>query len=377
MSLVVDEHREYLADHARVDAYRRALGAIVRPGDIGVDLASGTGILGLLACQAGASRIYALESEDIAGVAQQLAAENGFGDRVSIIQEWSTRAELPERADFIVTDLAGRFGFEAGLFELLSDARRRFLKPGGHIIPSAVTLWTCPVTCDEPRSHVEFWSQPHYGLTFKAALDIARATGYPRALTPADLLSSPAVLTSADLYADTETLSGKREYTIDRRGALDGIGGWFAADLAPGVTMTNAPGAADRINRRNVFFPLSERVAVEAGDRVAISMYIRPMTVVVRWRAEVIRQGATIHSTDASTFQGMLLSPHLVSRTHPSFTPALSRAGRARQTVVNLCDGGHTIEQIERAILERHPDVVRSPADAAVFVAEVVTRYAR
>ena len=65
MSLIVDEHREYLADPARVGAFRSALQSVVRPGDIGLDLASGTGILGMLACRAGASRVYAIESGDI------------------------------------------------------------------------------------------------------------------------------------------------------------------------------------------------------------------------------------------------------------------------------------------------------------------------
>src|SRR5688572_12456568 len=133
MSLIVDEHREYLADDARVSAFRHALQSVIRPGDVGLDLASGTGILGLLACQAGASRIYAIEAGEIASIAVAAAAENGYADRISVINEHSTRATLPERVDFVVTDMAGRFGFEAGLFELLRDAKRRFLKPGGRL----------------------------------------------------------------------------------------------------------------------------------------------------------------------------------------------------------------------------------------------------
>ena len=46
MSLVLDEHRAYLADTSRLDAFDAALRALVRPGDVVLDLASGTGILG-------------------------------------------------------------------------------------------------------------------------------------------------------------------------------------------------------------------------------------------------------------------------------------------------------------------------------------------
>lgn len=377
MSLVVDEHREYIADRARVDAYQRAINSVVKPGSVGLDLASGTGILGLLACQAGAARIYAIEGGGIANLAKALAAENGYGDRITIIQEWSTRAELPERVDFIVTDLAGRFGFEVGLLELIDDARRRFLKPHGVLIPSAVSLFIAPVSCEDIRHHVDFWSQSFYGLNFAAALEIAKSTGYPRHLSTNDLLAQAAKLTSVNLNDTTTTMSGRAEFAIHRDARCDGIGGWFSATLAPGVELTNAPGDPHRINRRNVFFPLQNAVDVRSGDSVSVSMFIRPELLVVRWRVEIRRGKDLLHTTDTSTFNGMLLSPQSKERTQPGFRPSLTAAGEARRTVVNLCDGGHTIAEIEREVLKRHPAVVKSESEAALFVAEVVTRYAR
>ena len=61
MSLIVDEHREYLSDLNRLDAYRRAIEERVRPGFVVVDLGAGSGIMGLLACRAGARRVYAID----------------------------------------------------------------------------------------------------------------------------------------------------------------------------------------------------------------------------------------------------------------------------------------------------------------------------
>jgi protein arginine N-methyltransferase 1 len=378
VSLVVDEHRQYLADTARVDAFDRALKAVVRPGDVVLDLASGTGILGLLACRAGAGRVYAIEMEPIVELARQIASDNGFADRIVCIQAVSTRATLPEPVDLIVTDGAGRFGFEAGLLETLPDARRRFLKPGGRTIPSALTLWLAPVEADEPRAHVDFWAQPVQGLSFAAAHAIARSTGYPRHFTTHELLAEPAALMTLDPSRETPLLSGRVELRIRRDATLHGIGGWFSATLAPGVELTNAPDAPGRINRRNVFFPLHDPVIVAAGDRVTVSMRIRPASLLVGWHVEV-RGGADghlRHTTSASTFEGMLISREDMARTRPTFQPALTPAGLARRTVLDLCDGARSLADIEREMWHRHPALFRDRDAAAAFVAEVVTRYA-
>jgi hypothetical protein len=80
VSLILDEHREYLADTSRIDAFARALREVVRPGDVVLDLASGTGILGFLALQAGAARVYAVDDGPIIDIARRMAAANGFTD---------------------------------------------------------------------------------------------------------------------------------------------------------------------------------------------------------------------------------------------------------------------------------------------------------
>ncbi|HVB38869.1 MAG TPA: 50S ribosomal protein L11 methyltransferase, partial [Vicinamibacterales bacterium] len=166
MSLIVDEHREYLADEVRLAALDAAIGATVRPGDVVLDLGAGTGILGLMAARAGARHVYGLECGIIVGLARDVARANGFGDRFTFIQELSTRAELPEPVDVIVTDSMGRFGFEAGLLEYLADARRRFLKPGGRTVPVGVDLWAAPVAHAPQWARVAFWESRPAGFDF-------------------------------------------------------------------------------------------------------------------------------------------------------------------------------------------------------------------
>ena len=60
-STVLDYHLSMLRDTARMDAFRRAIDASVRPGDVVVDLGCGSGVLSFMACEAGARTVYAIE----------------------------------------------------------------------------------------------------------------------------------------------------------------------------------------------------------------------------------------------------------------------------------------------------------------------------
>ena len=86
---VLDYHLSMLLDTDRLNSYRRAIDASVQPGDIVVDIGSGTGILSFMACEAGAKRVYAIEGGPVIEAAKELAVDNGFGDRIEFLSGWS------------------------------------------------------------------------------------------------------------------------------------------------------------------------------------------------------------------------------------------------------------------------------------------------
>jgi precorrin-6B methylase 2 len=380
VSMIVDEHRQYLADEVRVETFRAAIEAAVRPGDVVLDLGAGTGIFGLMAIGAGASRVYALESGNIVSLARDLARVNGCADRIAFVEEMSTRAALPEPVDVIVTDLIGNFGFEPGLVEFLTDARRRFLKPGGRTVPAGVDLWVAPVEHREQWDRITFWERRPAGFDFSPARRLASSTGYPLRLEAGQLLAPGARIVSLDLAADRPgPLRGTVETTATRAGTMHGIGGWFEAELAPSVILTNSPAASRRIQRRHVFLPLDQPVAVEPGDRLRVTLRILPLEMVLAWQVDLAgpRQGDPVRTVARqSTFQGMLVPASDIRRTDPSRVPELTPAGLARRLVLDLCDGRRRLGEIEAEVLRRHPELFASPAQAAMFVAEVMTRYA-
>ena len=384
MSLVLDEHREYLADAVRVSAFRQAIEEVVTPGDVVLDLGAGTGILGLMACRAGAKRVYAVDEGPIIGLAREIAWANGFQDRITHIKGLSTRVELPERVDVVLADQIGRFGLESGMLEYFADSRARFLKPDGVMIPGEIGLVVAPVECGELFGQVDFWRRTPAGYEFRPALAIAANTGYPARFDPAHLLGAPARAISVRLStASTAALSTEVVLVAERPGALHGIGGWFEAQLSPSVTLTNSPVAARPIFRRQVFFPIARPVALEEHDQIGVRLRILPAAGVVSWTVDV-RDGRAGRGPDPaskgrfahSTFQGMLLCKEDLERTDVQFVPRLSPWGEARRSVLELCDGRRALGDIEREVHRRHPAIFLSPAEAAAFVTEVVTRYA-
>jgi len=371
VSLELDAHRQFIGDRPRVDALARAIAAVVRPGDVVIDLASGTGILGLLACRAGAARVYCVESGSIIGLARDLARANGFSDRMQFVLAHSSHARLPERADVLISDQIGQFGFEAGLVETVADVRTRLLKPGGRIIPQRVTMYLAPVEAPAIRAAMAFWANDPAGFRFTPARDIAVNSGHRFRVEPQQLLGTGVAGAVIELQTAVDApFACGASLTVSRDGALDGIAGWFVADLASGITMTNAPGDANRIDRRNVVFPIDEPVPLRAGDTVTVSMRIRPSDLLVRWTVEVPGGKRFSHSTLA----GMLIPREDLERTRPTYVPRLTDRGVARRTVLELCDG-RPLEAIEREVYDRHRELFDSEAAAHVFVAEVVTRY--
>ena len=142
--------------------------------------------------------------------------------------------------------------------------------------------------------------------------------------------------------------------------------------------MTNSPLSPGRIQRRQIYFPLNRSVDVKEGDCVRVRMVVRPADALVNWNVEVIDPASQVSKAAFrhSTWKAMLLAEEDLLRIQPGFKPKLVPRGEARRTVVNLCDGVQTLTEIEDEVFRLHPNLFRTREEAAVFVAEVVTRYA-
>ena len=123
-------HILMLNDQRRTQSYLNAIQAVVIPGQVVVDLGTGTGVLAVAAARAGAKKVYAIEATSIGEYAQKVFEANGYSDVISLINGWSTQIELPEKADVLISEIIGNDPFGERALEATLDARTRFLKTG-------------------------------------------------------------------------------------------------------------------------------------------------------------------------------------------------------------------------------------------------------
>ena len=244
----------------------------MKPGDVVVDLGSGSGILSFFAAEAGASTVYAIEKQHSADVASLLARQNGYGDRIVVVHEYSLHAELPERAGVLITETLGTFGFDEQILGLTLDARERYLTPDAAIIPQRIALSAVPVELPQVfAARIGWWNERRYGLDLRPLRTFASNLVYAAEVDGSAHLAEPSSLFEADLLLATSSdARGDAVFTAARDGMLHGFGAWFTATLAPGIALSNEHGGAT--HWQQAFFPIESPVPIRSGDEISLAL---------------------------------------------------------------------------------------------------------
>ncbi|MGL1887132.1 MAG: 50S ribosomal protein L11 methyltransferase [Reichenbachiella sp.] len=268
-----DDFYGMLSDKVRTDAYKSAIEATVKPGDIVIDLGAGTGILGIMALQAGAATVYMIEKSDAIELAKAVVHQNGFSDQVVFINNSSLEATINEKADVIISETLGNFGLDENTLEFIIDARDRFLKPNGKLIPENISLKLTPVESKSNFDKLEFWKDIH-GIDFSPAYHIFSSKMMVTDIKPEEYLAIPIEFAHIDFYdIDKPIIFNKTYHAINREGSILGFAGWFEATLIDGVKISTSPEDLPT-HWKQAFFPIQEAIPVVEKDLLEISMII-------------------------------------------------------------------------------------------------------
>lgn len=288
-------HRWMLRDKVRNEAYKRALFALVKPGDVVLDVGAGSGILSIFAAQAGARKVYAVERTGITRLARKMIEANGLSDHITLLESDLEDVDLPEKVNVIVSEWMGGLGVDENMLPPVVMARNRFLAPGGKMVPGKVTAMMAPGWVEEFAEFETWRSKPHgVDMSPIAALTSNESHMMVTDIGPGDLLADPAAMWSHDAYTTTleaadSSFTTSLRFRCRRAGKVSGLATWFVAEMGDGSTLSTAVGEPPT-HWGQLLLPLDCAIAVKEGDEIAVELAMHPTapgSTEIEWQVKI------------------------------------------------------------------------------------------
>ena len=238
-------YEEMLADEQRMIRYRQAIEQAVKPGDVVADLGTGTGVLAMMAIQAGASHVYAVDYRPyLIPVAQQILDDNGMQNNITLVCGDAREVDLGVKVDLIINELLGDFGTDENIVECVQNFADRHLKEGGRVMPEKLTTFLVPVSYgDEYRG---IWRKGFHDLDMSAVANMpCREEAQMLILRhPVNFLAEPVAVETIDFNRPSGARVHQHDVRFELRtsGIFQGFMGYFVSELTSNITIDNYPG---------------------------------------------------------------------------------------------------------------------------------------
>ena len=256
-------------DKLRTDVLLKAINKVVKKGDVVVDVGAGAGILSFAAISAGASKVFAIDYDAEALEAAKIYAKRfGFEKKIEFINGCSFDVDIPEKADVLLCETVGSLAYDENIMLTIADAKERFLKTKGIVIPEALELWASPVVS---KASKHMWSDV-FGFDMSPEEE---PFFYKNIVCKSCLLSKPQKLhavyfnKSFDVDVDSEI-----QFKLNKSGVIGGIALWPRATWAKGL-ITDASPLKKATHWEQGILPLEER-SVKAGSIISARVVVKP-----------------------------------------------------------------------------------------------------
>lgn len=375
------DYGKMIADRERFDAYSEAIAKAVHAGDAVLEVGCGPGVFALLACRAGARKVYAIDSEEIVHFARELATANGLAERMEFIQSDSRKLQLPEHVDVIISDIRGSLPFFGHAVACLEDARQRLLAQDGRLIPQRDTLKASLIeAADFYAKLVSPWSQSSAGLNLSQSLPLLLNGSYSGDFTPDQFVTVPQCWAVLD-YAIGATTNADAElsFSASRAGIAHGVCLWFDTELIDGVGYSSGPGSRKTVYGQ-VFLPWLEPVSLQQGQQVSVRLRVNLVgeEYVWRWETKIDEDRENGgRCFQQSTLYSANFTPQALRRRAADFVPALSETGQADRWLLQAIDGKTSLQEMAQAAAQQFPAIFPRWEDALRRAAELAAQFSR
>jgi type I protein arginine methyltransferase len=376
----LDQFALMFSDEIRMEAYSAAIARCVKPGDAVLDLGCGPGIFALLACKAGARRVYAIDTNGVVDFGRQLAATNGYADRILFLRGDSRQIHLPERVNVVVSDVRGVLPLYANAIQTVEDARDRFLLENGCLLPSRDTLFAAVVALPKPYQQMaQAWkSIPQLDLS--SGLPLVLNTIYRHHIKPQQVVSSPGPWHVLDYVSGAKVpAQAQLQLPIVRTAVAHGIGVWFQTQLTDGIGYSSEPCPKETVYG-HLFLPWLEPVSLREGEVCCVDLRAHLVGNDYVWQWETNIPGSEERQQIRfvqSSFYGSLFPPSVLLKRAMGFVPTLNEAGQAERWLFQAFDGKRPLADIAAEAVRLFPHVFRSAEDAFNQAAEIAEEFSR
>lgn len=270
---MIELQRKLMGDRVRNDAFAVALKKVIKPGSSTVlDLGSGTGFLSFLASRLGAKHCTLIESGEILDISQKLAKRNGIKS-LTFIRKHSTDIGS-QQADIVISETLGNYALEENIVETLEDGKR-FLKPGGVMIPGKITQFVCPVISDRLYNDIDVWPGVGFDLDFSEAREMSLHNIYVKTIKKEDLLAENKAQRPWDTIdfskKNKSVRMGKELWKMPKPVTVYGFALWWDSELVPGVHLSTSP-FEKPTHWEQIFLPLLLPVTLAAGSSLELRL---------------------------------------------------------------------------------------------------------
>ena len=269
-----------LGDAKRNRAFYRALKQTVTKDSSVLDIGSGTGIWAVAAARLGARRVVAIEVEPLlVGLIKALASDHGVADRVEVIEGDSRHVQLGNDFDVVMSETIGHLVFDEPIVPIMIDARERFLKPGGLLIPETVALIAAPAHLKSRHASLPAGIPMAHAYFETLSLNIPVGV---RDRTRLQILFQPQELIRVDLGSvqstpDLDHLTARWEVPDARH--VNGVAVWAEATLARGLRIST--------NQTTSWLPIVYRVRPFKQERGEIEFTLALTSTSNYWTASL------------------------------------------------------------------------------------------
>ncbi len=292
---MIELQLKLLGDNLRNKAFYEALKKIIVKGKTVVaDIGSGTGFLSFLASKLGAKECHLYEyDEELMQLSREIAVVNKIKN-CKFITAHSAEIIHPAKADIVISETLGNYALEENIIENMRDTKR-FLKPGGIIVPQKVEQFVAPVISPRLINKINTWKNIGFELDLSPIAPAALNNMFVYKILSTDLLQQKNAIQkwdNIDLQKNEQSVrTGRTQWKIEKKCTIFGFAVWWNCKLIPGITLSTSP-YEETTHWEQIFLPLSKSLNLKKGGILNLSIKSdsrREVGIHLDWEANGIK----------------------------------------------------------------------------------------